>query len=413
MLSKKEIYDILSIQNIKPTKNIEWLQIKNFNKYLASSLGKIFNIKKSHYVPIIKTKSGYCIVKLYYNNSIKSKQFFLHELLAELFTSRKDDTVDVEWNIVHIDNNKDNNCVDNLKWKKMYKPSIKNLSLKGEIWKDIKDCPNYKISNFGRFINVKYMNILKYKPRKDGYVLAQITHSDGTRKGSLVHRLVCEAFIDNPNNYKIVNHKNGIKHDNKESNLEWSTYSNNTKHAYETGLMKRFKPKRMIKGKPILQLSLDGTLIKEYPSIKVATKEIGYKNKYRISDAVQGRSNTTGYIWHYKKLEDLSGEIWKPVNLKNYEHYQVSNLGRLKNKDCNLLHPGNTHGYYRVILSNNKRKIGIYIHQLVALTFIDNPNKCRVVNHKDSNKLNNKADNIEWCTHSQNTLHYHKNKNKN
>ncbi len=208
MLSKKEIYDILSIQNIKPTKNIEWLQIKNFNKYLASSLGKIFNIKKSHYVPIIKTKSGYCIVKLYYNNSIKSKQFFLHELLAELFTSRKDDTVDVEWNIVHIDNNKDNNCVDNLKWKKMYKPSIKNLSLKGEIWKDIKDCPNYKISNFGRFINVKYMNILKYKPRKDGYVLAQITHSDGTRKGSLVHRLVCEAFIDNPNNYKIVNHKN-------------------------------------------------------------------------------------------------------------------------------------------------------------------------------------------------------------
>lgn len=63
----------------------------------------------------------------------------------------------------------------------------------------------------------------------------------GLRKDSknrmvMVHRIVAEAFIPNPNNLPCVNHKDGNKHNNNVANLEWCTFSQNRKHAYDTGL---------------------------------------------------------------------------------------------------------------------------------------------------------------------------------
>jgi hypothetical protein len=65
----------------------------------------------------------------------------------------------------------------------------------------------------------------------------------------------------------------------------------------------------------------------------------------------------------------------------------------------------NSRGYPQITLSKNGRKHTFLIHRLVAMAFVKNPNKYKEVNHKDGNKLNNKASNLEWVTRSENLIH--------
>ena len=100
-------------------------------------------------------------------------------------------------------------------------------------------------------------------------------------------------------------------------------------------------------------------------------------------------------------------EIWKPI--KGYEgRYEVSNYGRIKsyvtNKNGSII-KGTVHkdGYQYLIVSDaNHNREGFYVHRIVATHFIDNPNNYQQVNHIDENKLNNRVDNLEWCTASYN-----------
>ena len=64
-----------------------------------------------------------------------------------------------------------------------------------------------------------------------------VSYNDGTRKRERLHRLIAKAFIPNPNNCEFVNHKDGNKANNCIDNLEWCNTSQNTKHAYDTGLI--------------------------------------------------------------------------------------------------------------------------------------------------------------------------------
>ena len=99
-----------------------------------------------------------------------------------------------------------------------------------EIWKDIKGYEGlYQVSNLGRVRNIKYRRLLKY-----GYVgeYNRVTlYSDSKPDYRMVHRLVAESFIDNPNNYPIVNHKDENKSNNVVSNLEWCTMAYNLNYG--------------------------------------------------------------------------------------------------------------------------------------------------------------------------------------
>lgn len=100
----------------------------------------------------------------------------------------------------------------------------------------------------------------------------------------------------------------------------------------------------------------------------------------------------------------MKTETWKPI--ADYVGlYEVSNKGRVRNlKTGRILKPGNNgRGYLFVGLYKNGAVKYHYLHRLVALTFIPNPNKLPEVNHKDEIRTNNKLDNLEWISHRDNS----------
>ena len=123
-----------------------------------------------------------------------------------------------------------------------------------EQWKVIKDFSKYAVSNLGNVKTLFWQNnvngklyprekILTPIKRKDGYLKVNL-HNDeykGRGKGCecLVHRLVAEAFLENPKNSLLeVNHKDGNKENNNVDNLEWCTRQENVLHSYKLGLKK-------------------------------------------------------------------------------------------------------------------------------------------------------------------------------
>lgn len=101
-------------------------------------------------------------------------------------------------------------------------------------------------------------------------------------------------------------------------------------------------------------------------------------------------------------------ETWKDI--KGYEgYYLVSNLGNVKSVKNNKILVGdiNNIGYRRITLYLPIKK-RFFVHRLVAMCFCEGYMDNLVVNHIDGNKLNNKADNLEWVTRSQNDLHAYK-----
>ena len=106
-----------------------------------------------------------------------------------------------------------------------------------ETWKDIEDFEGkYQVSNFGRVRNSRNQ-IMKQAKHYKGYLIIQL-YKHGKPKTKAIHRLVANAFINNPKNKPQINHKDGNKQNNNVSNLEWCTQSENNLHAYKTGLKK-------------------------------------------------------------------------------------------------------------------------------------------------------------------------------
>lgn len=106
-----------------------------------------------------------------------------------------------------------------------------------EIFKDIEGYDNYQISNLGRVWSKsrnKIMSVGKHKSNS-GYVQVML-FKDGEYHWRYIHRMVAKAFIENPNNYRTVNHKDGVKTNNTADNLEWASDEQQQRHAFMMGL---------------------------------------------------------------------------------------------------------------------------------------------------------------------------------
>ncbi len=138
-----------------------------------------------------------------------------------------------------------------------------------EIWKPIGGyAGRYEISNYGRvktlgrFISKNSRRGKKYLYFRKGRVLKQnysaclyprvTVWRKPLSKTMLVHRIVAEHFIPNPENKLCINHKDGNKLNNNVGNLEWCSYSENSYHAYKSGLMAEFQNVGEKNGRAIL-----------------------------------------------------------------------------------------------------------------------------------------------------------------
>lgn len=101
-------------------------------------------------------------------------------------------------------------------------------------------------------------------------------------------------------------------------------------------------------------------------------------------------------------------EVWKKVNsiegFEEYGNYEVSNLGKIRNCISNkILKPRVLKsGYLLVCLSTNGKAKNFYLHRLIALAFLPNPNNFTDVDHINSDKTNNAIDNLQWLSHENN-----------
>ena len=100
-----------------------------------------------------------------------------------------------------------------------------------EEWRIAPGFPRYEVSNMGRFRNTATGKYLTGSVANNGYIHIGLVTS-GKQIFKLAHRLVAEAFLEQPSpKHSDVNHKNKVRSDNRDSNLEWSTRSHNSKHA--------------------------------------------------------------------------------------------------------------------------------------------------------------------------------------
>lgn len=212
----------------------------------------------------------------------------------------------------------------------MDEPVYKNLSLEdlpGEEWRDVVGYEGlYKVSNLGRVKSlpkdirrgsgIYHRGCIIMKPiiNGNGYYQVTLFSNNNKKKIRLIHNIMLEAFVPNPNNYTECDHINTIKTDNRLENIRWANRDINinnplTKEHRHKAIQAYCRNPDFIKKqrnnqpymKPVLQYTLDMDFVKEHISLMEAARSVnGFIAS--ISRCCHGRQRTSyGYIWKLKQ----------------------------------------------------------------------------------------------------------------
>lgn len=335
----------------------EFPEDMQLSKYQISTWGQILQIKNKLLLSGSHGKDGYRYIILV-SDSAKPTNYVIHRLMARVFIANPD----IKYTVDHIDRNKTNNVLLNLRWltpakqnanrgpikyvnkkvsvdqldlttgdliktwesmeevtkqfniKSSGKISLvcsgKLKSAKGfgwrysesaplddEIWKEIPGFNKHEISNLGRLKKKEGRILSGYN--EGGYLRVEILNSNNIRTKKYIHQLVCLTFNGEPPiNKKLVNHIDGNKLNNVNTNLEWCNTSENTLHAYKNHLIDLTERNKKYM-KPVIQYDLNMIEIARFAGVRLAEQQTGSRQISKVCKQVKGYNTAGGYIWRY------------------------------------------------------------------------------------------------------------------
>jgi len=198
---------------------------------------------------------------------------------------------------------------------------IQSITLPGEEWRDVVGNSRYAVSSFGRVLAYsapykcgdrtcrRKQQLIKPRIGNTNPSYLSVVLSDGAahRKSTVVHRLVAEAFIPNPDKLPYVNHKDENSRNNRVENLEWCTQQYNCNYGTHNIRMAKTISDTAYQRKKVVQLSLDNILIAVFDSITLAGRSIGVGPSL-ISACCRGVT-TTGYGFRWMYLSDYESLV--------------------------------------------------------------------------------------------------------
>lgn len=178
-----------------------------------------------------------------------------------------------------------------------------------EIWKDVVGYEGlYQVSNLGRVKSLNYNRtgkekIMKPISHKYGYLKVNLRKNNSEKK-FLIHRLVAQAFLPNPNNLPQVNHKDENPSNNIVTNLEYCDAKYNSNYGTRNEKLSINLTNRKDLSKVVLQIDKNtNVIINIFPSIREAERQTGCSNK-NIQRCCKGKSKSAyGYKWSYKESQ--------------------------------------------------------------------------------------------------------------